>query len=211
MFSILFILPKVLAAPHPSMWPRSPRLWLTWPGLLALGPAPTLPPWHLHVGTQSATPWTPTAWWGASPVAPTTVSTWKPSAAPDTRRSADIADSHPVRRNTLNNIRVHHEKCRTSQYVGMYFYRSLLSNKPQALSYGQQHPEGAVALHRPSDTQPHSGSVRYRSKLHLHCSRWHQVLRYPGGNMWGSLQSCGRTCGAEWGQSELLSTQDLLG
>lgn len=96
-------------------------------------------------------------------------------------------------------------------HVDTCSYRSLLSNEPQALSYGQQHPEGAVALHGPSDTQPHGGSVRYRSKLHLHRSRWHQALRHPGGNMWGGLQSCGGTGGAEWGQSELLSTQDLLG
>lgn len=88
-----------------------------------------------------------------------------------------------------------------SQYGQTCSYRSLLPNKPQALSYGQQYPEGAVALHRPSDTQPHGGSLWDRSQLHLHCSRWHQVLRHSGGNMWGSLQSSGGTGGQEWGHS----------
>lgn len=96
----LFLLPEVLAAPCPSMWPKSPRLWPTWPGHLAAAHAPTSPPWRPHVGMPSATLWTPTAWWDASPAAPTTASTWKPSAAQDTSQSADIMDSHPVRKKT---------------------------------------------------------------------------------------------------------------
>lgn len=91
---------KVLVAPHLLMWPRSHRLWPTWPGQPVAELVPISPHWRHHVDMPSATLWTPTAWWDASPVALTTASTWKPSAAPDTSQSANIMDSHQVRTNT---------------------------------------------------------------------------------------------------------------
>lgn len=89
-------LAKVHAVPRMWMWPRSPKLWPTWPGHLVVAHAPTSLPWRPPAGMQNATLWTPTAWWDASPVAPTTASTWKLSAARDTSQSANTVDSLPV-------------------------------------------------------------------------------------------------------------------
>ncbi len=117
-WSLFFIsLPEVLAAPCLWTWPRLLRLWPTWPGHLAGELAPTSPPWRPHADMLSATLWTPTAWWDASPVAPTTASTWKPSAAQDTSQSAHIVDSHPVRTNTYMHT---HKNIHTDAYLRVW-------------------------------------------------------------------------------------------
>lgn len=92
--------PEVPAAPSLWMWPRSPRLWAMWRGHPPKELGRTSPPLCPHAERLSATLWTLTAWWDASPVAPTTASTWRPSAARGTCQSAHIKDSQPVRTNT---------------------------------------------------------------------------------------------------------------
>lgn len=209
-------LPKVLAVPHLWMWPRPPRLWPMWPGHLAVEHALTSPPYCPHVDMPNATLWTPTAWWDASPVAPTIVSTWKPSVARDTSQSANIVDSHPVSKNIYVYIwnvlytqwkhKVNHpvnnlikqvswsviekffyprQPC-TCVFMGTFLLlllllvlkilslscRSLLSNRHQALSRGQQLYQGVLAIFEPSDQQLRSRPVQYRSQLHLYCSWW---------------------------------------
>ena len=77
-------------------WTRWLRQWPMSHGLMPEGPVPSSFLWHHRVDMLAATRRSPTALWGASPVAQTTPSPWRHTARVDEGPTAPTGVSHPV-------------------------------------------------------------------------------------------------------------------